>query len=143
MNMPPMDAPPPGWDTPPPGWDMPPPDPNAPTLWMRVEDIFHIRGRGTVVTGKLDGIGELRVGDTMHCDGVSWKVSGVEQFSKSLQVAQPGAIIGVLLGNGPSGDMLRGCTVGFGVRGANLDSGGQLGPSLGTTADPKKKRWRR
>jgi translation elongation factor EF-Tu-like GTPase len=110
---------------------------------MRVEDIFHIRGRGTVITGKLDGTGELRVGDTMYCDGVRWKVGGVEQFSKSLEVALPGALIGVLLGNGPSGDMLRGCVVGFGVSSTNLDSGGQLGPSLGTTADSKKRRWRR
>lgn len=110
---------------------------------MRVEDIFHIRGRGTVITGKLDGVGELRVGDTMHCDGVTWKVGGVEQFSKSLQVAHPGTVIGVLLGNGPSGDMLRGCVVAFGVRGANLDSGGQLGPSLGMSVEPRKKRWRR
>jgi elongation factor Tu len=110
---------------------------------MRVEDVFHIRGRGTVVTGKLDGAGELRIGDTMHCDGVSWKVSGVEQFGKSLHVANPGTIIGVLLGNGPPGDMLRGSVVAFGARGAVPQSGGQLGPSLGTTVEPKKKRWRR
>jgi translation elongation factor EF-Tu-like GTPase len=141
--MPPMDAPPPDWDAPPPGWDSSPADPHGPALWMRVEDVFHIRGRGTVVTGKLDGAGELRVGDTLHCDGASWKVSGVEQFRKSLQVAQPGAIIGVLLGNGPPGDMLRGRVVGFGARGANPGSGGQLGPSLGITVEPKKKRWRR
>jgi len=136
MNMPPMDASPPGWDA-------SSPDSDGPALWMRVEDVFHIRGRGTVVTGKLDGFGELRVGDTMHCDGASWRVSGVEQFRQSLPVAQPGASIGVLLGNGPPSDMLRGCVVGFGAAGASPQSGGQLGPSLGTTADPKKKRWRR
>jgi translation elongation factor EF-Tu-like GTPase len=133
MNMPPMDTPPPGWDT-------PPSDSGGIALWMRVEDIFHIRGRGTVVTGKLDGSGELRVGDTMHCDGVSWHVSGIEQFMKSLPVAQPGANIGVLLSSGPPGDMLRGCVVGFGAAGA---SGSQLGPSLGIAQDAKKKRWRR
>ena len=136
MDMPPMDAPPPGWDA-------SSPDSGGPALWMRVEDIFHIRGRGTVLTGRLDGVGELRVGDTMHCDGVSWRVAGVEQFAKSLPVAQPGANIGVLLSNGPPGDRLRGCVVAFGVPGASLQSGGQLGPSLGTPVEPKKKRWRR
>jgi translation elongation factor EF-Tu-like GTPase len=134
MNMPPMNSPPPGWDP-------LPSDNSGPTLWMRVEDIFHIRGRGTVLTGKLDGSGELRVGDTMHCDGVSWRVSGVEQFSKSLPVAQPGANIGVLLTKGPPSDMLRGCVVGFGA--ARADAGGQFGPSLGTTSQPKKRRWGR
>lgn len=136
MNMPPMDTPPPGWDT-------PPSDSGGPALWMRVEDIFHIRGRGSVVTGKLDGAGELRAGDSMQCDGVSWRVISVEQFAKSVQVAQPGAIIGVLLGGGPPADMLRGCVVGFGVPGASSQDGGQLGPSLGIAADGKKKRWRR
>jgi translation elongation factor EF-Tu-like GTPase len=32
----------------------------SPQLWMVVSDIFHIRGRGTVVTGLLEGDGELR-----------------------------------------------------------------------------------
>jgi translation elongation factor EF-Tu-like GTPase len=135
MNMPPTDSPPPGWDL--------PSDSDGPTLWMRVEDIFHIRGRGTVLTGKLDGSGELRVGDSMHCDGVSWRVSGVEQFSKSLPVAQPGANIGVLLTKGPPSDRLRGCVVGFGAPGADVTSGGQFGPSLSAAQQPKKKRWGR
>jgi len=110
---------------------------------MRIEDVFHMRGRGTVVTGRLEGDGELNVGDTMHCDGVSWYISGIEQFRKSLSNASPGANVGLLLGNGPPGDMLRGCVVGFGPAGANPVSGGQFGPSLGIVQDSKKKRWRR
>ena len=34
---------------------MPPPDVPEAGLWMHVSDVFHIKGRGTVVTGRLDG----------------------------------------------------------------------------------------
>ena len=156
MNMPPMDAPPPGWDAPPPGWDdaappgwqdaapqdAAPQDAGGPPCWMRVEDVFHIRGRGTVITGRLQGIAQLKRGDKVHCDGVTWHVANIEMFAKSASVAEPGTNIGVLLGGGPPGDMLRGCIVTFGPLDGGQQFDTQLGPSLGIV-EPKKKRWRR
>ena len=128
-------------DAPPPGWDAAPSDGGGHATWMRVEDVFHIRGRGTVITGRLEGFGQLKRGDKVHCDGVTWPVSNIEMFAKSVSVAEPGTNIGILLGGGPPGDMLRGCVVGFGPAGVS-DAAPQLGPSLGTV-EPKKKRWRR
>jgi hypothetical protein len=162
MNMPPTDAPPPGWDSAqqdaaqpdaaptdaapadaaPSGWDSAQPDAGGPPCWMRVEDIFHIRGRGTVITGKLQGFTQLNRGDKVHCDGVSWLVSNIEMFAKSMSVAEPGSQIGVLLGGGPPGDMLRGCVVTFGPLDGGPQFDTQMGPSLGIV-EPKKKRWRR
>ena len=46
----------------------------SPQLSMDVSDIFHIRGRGIVVTGQLEGDGELHIGDTLLCEGVQCKV---------------------------------------------------------------------
>ncbi len=134
MNMPPMDEPPPGWD-------QAPPEGGGHATWMRVEDVFHIRGRGTVITGKLEGFGQLKRGDKVHCDGVTWTVSNIEMFAKSMSVAEPGNNVGVLLG-GPPGDMLRGAVVGFGPTGV-AQGDQQLGPSLGTVVEPKKKRFGR
>lgn len=152
MTMPPMDAPPPGWDAAPSDaipTDAVPvdagaaqPDAGGPPCWMRVDDVFHIRNRGTVITGKLQGFTQLSRGDEVHCDGVKWHVSSIEMFAKSMSVAEPGAQIGVLLGSGPPGDMLRGRMVTFGPLGGADQFDTQLGPSLGIV-EPKKKRWRR
>jgi hypothetical protein len=157
MNMPPMDAPPPGWDAapedaappdaPPPGWDTAQQDgahqdAGGPACWMRVEDVFHIRNRSTVITGRLEGVRQLKRGDKVHCDGVSWHVSSIEMFAKTTDFAEPGTNIGVLLGGGPPGDMLRGCVVAFGPLDGGSQFDTQLGPSLGIV-EPKKKRWRR
>ncbi len=108
-----------------------------PELWMTVADVFHIKGRGTVVTGQLEGTGQLAVGDTLLCDGQWWRVDGIEQFRAVLMTALPGSQIGVLLGDGPAADMLRGRTVQFA-------SNAQPGPGVSfTVVGPKKKRWRR
>lgn len=92
---------------------MPPMDPIEPQLWMNVGDVFAIKGRGTVVTGQLEGSGDLRVGDTLVCEGQHWPVSGIEAFRAALQAAEPGSNIGILLRNGPEADVLRGKLVQF------------------------------
>ncbi len=101
---------------------------------MFVEDIFHIRGRGTVVTGVLQGDGELTVGDTLLCAGVRCQVKGIEQFRSTLRSASPGANVGLLLADGIDRELLRGNTVQFQAKGAS-------GPQLDVS--PQKKRWRR
>lgn len=91
---------------------------------MTVEDVFHIQGRGTVLTGRLEG-NFLSVGDTLICDGQQWPVKGLEKFRELLETAQPGDNIGVLIGRGPRGDLLRGRRVVFvpGLRAAQRPAG--------------------
>jgi translation elongation factor EF-Tu-like GTPase len=116
---------------------MPPMELPSAQLWMHVEDIFHIKGRGTVLTGQLQGSGILSVGDTVVCDDQRWQVSTIEQFRAILQSVAPGASIGIMLRGGPPADRLRGRTVAF-ESAAAAGGGGQW-----TVLAPKKKRWGR
>ena len=67
---------------------------------MPVEDVFSIKGRGTVVTGRIER-GKVKVGDTIEIVGVKdtqkTTVTGVEMFRKSLESGQAGDNVGVLL----------------------------------------------
>jgi len=68
---------------------------------LAIEDIFTITGRGTVVTGRLER-GKVKVGDTVEIVGMSKEIkktvaTGVEMFRKTLDEAQAGDNIGVLL----------------------------------------------
>jgi len=63
---------------------------------MTIEDAFTIRGRGTVVTGRVES-GILRVGDEVRLnDTLVLTVDAIEAFRKSLTEAGPGDNIGVL-----------------------------------------------
>jgi translation elongation factor EF-Tu-like GTPase len=63
---------------------------------MTIEDVFTIRGRGTVVTGRVES-GQLRVGDEVRVnDTMAVTVDGIESFRKTLTEAGPGDNIGVL-----------------------------------------------
>lgn len=67
---------------------------------MPIEDVFSIKGRGTVVTGRVDR-GIVKVNDTIEIVGVkatqSTVVTGVEMFKKILDQGQAGDNVGVLL----------------------------------------------
>ncbi|MGQ9630296.1 MAG: elongation factor Tu [bacterium] len=67
---------------------------------MAVEDIFSITGRGTVATGRVER-GRVKVGDEVEIVGIrptqKTVVTGVEMFRKTLDEAQAGDNIGVLL----------------------------------------------
>ena len=67
---------------------------------MPIEDVFSITGRGTVVTGRIEG-GKVHVGDTVEIVGLtdttSTTVTGVEMFRKLLDQGQAGDNVGVLL----------------------------------------------
>ncbi len=67
---------------------------------MPVEDVFSIKGRGTVVTGRVEQ-GVIKVGDTVDVVGIketsSTVVTGVEMFHKMLDEAEPGDAVGLLL----------------------------------------------
>jgi elongation factor Tu len=63
---------------------------------MVVEDVFVIRRRGVVATGRVES-GQLRVGDEVRVNGgLALTVDGIEAFRKSLDEANPGDNIGVL-----------------------------------------------
>jgi elongation factor Tu len=67
---------------------------------MPVEDVFSIKGRGTVGTGRVDR-GVVKVGDEVEVVGLKdtrkTTVTGVEMFNKTLDQGQAGDNIGVLL----------------------------------------------
>ncbi len=67
---------------------------------MPVEDVFSIKGRGTVVTGRV-GRGKVHINDTIEIVGIkptqSTVVTGVEMFRKILDEGQAGDNIGLLL----------------------------------------------
>ena len=68
---------------------------------MSVEDVFSIKGRGTVVTGRIDR-GVVHTGDPVDIVGLSEDVAsstvtGVEMFHKLLDEGQAGDNVGLLL----------------------------------------------
>jgi elongation factor Tu len=68
---------------------------------MPVEDVFSIKGRGTVVTGRIDR-GKINTGDPVEIVGLQEKsmdsvVTGVEMFHKILDEGMAGDNVGLLL----------------------------------------------
>ena len=68
---------------------------------MSVEDVFSIKGRGTVVTGRVDR-GVLKKGEEIEIIGLRGEsmktvVTGIEMFHQELDQAQAGDNAGVLL----------------------------------------------
>ncbi|MBE0528598.1 MAG: elongation factor Tu, partial [Thermoleophilia bacterium] len=68
---------------------------------MPVEDVFSIKGRGTVVTGRIDR-GVVKVGEPVEIVGLQEKsmnsvVTGVEMFHKLLDSGMAGDNVGLLL----------------------------------------------
>ncbi len=67
---------------------------------MPVEDVFGIKGRGTVVTGRVES-GVVKVGQQVEIVGLretqTTTVTGVEMFYKTLEEGEPGDAVGVLL----------------------------------------------
>jgi elongation factor Tu len=82
---------------------------------MPVEDVFSIKGRGTVVTGRVDR-GKIKVGDAVEIVGLREKsmssvVTGVEMFHKSLETGMAGDNCGLLLRGIDRTDVERGMVV--------------------------------
>jgi len=67
---------------------------------MPVEDVFGIKGRGTVVTGRVER-GVVKTGDEVEVVGFGESrkivVTGVEMFHKTLDGGEPGDAVGCLL----------------------------------------------
>ena len=79
---------------------------------MPVEDVFSIKGRGTVVTGRIDR-GTIKVGEAVEIIGLKEKstpsvVTGVEMFHKTLDNGMAGDNAGLLLRGIERTDVERG-----------------------------------
>ncbi|MGD1002031.1 MAG: elongation factor Tu [Candidatus Brocadiia bacterium] len=79
---------------------------------MPIEDVFSIKGRGTVGTGRVDR-GVVKVGDEIEIVGLMPEVrktivTGVEMFNKTMDAGQAGDNIGVLLRGIEKDDLERG-----------------------------------
>ena len=78
---------------------------------MPIEDVFSIKGRGTVVTGRIES-GKVEVGEEIEIIGIrdtdTTTVTGVEMFRKMLDEGQAGDNVGVLLRGKGKDDVERG-----------------------------------
>ena len=74
--------------------------PKEQSFLMPIEDVFGIKGRGTVVTGRVEK-GMVQVGQSIEIVGfgetTTTTVTGVEMFHKTLDEGEPGDAVGVLL----------------------------------------------
>jgi len=78
---------------------------------MPVEDVFSIKGRGTVGTGKIE-TGKVHTGDEIEIVGLKetskTTVTGVEMFNKTLDDGQAGDNVGCLLRGVDKEELVRG-----------------------------------
>ena len=78
---------------------------------MPVEDVFGIKGRGTVATGRVER-GVVKTGDEIEIVGIKdtrkTVVTGVEMFHKTLETGEPGDAVGCLLRGIEREDIERG-----------------------------------
>jgi len=81
---------------------------------MPVEDVFSIKGRGTVVTGRIDR-GVCKVGEAVEIIGLretqNSVITGVEMFHKQLDEGMAGDNVGLLLRGIERTDIVRGQVV--------------------------------
>jgi len=82
---------------------------------MPVEDVFSIKGRGTVGTGRVER-GKISTGEEIEIVGLAKEtrktvVTGVEMFNKTLNDGQAGDNIGLLLRGVEKKDLERGQVV--------------------------------
>jgi elongation factor Tu len=78
---------------------------------MPIEDVFGIKGRGTVVTGRVER-GRVKTGDEIEIVGMGERrkvvVTGVEMFQKTLDEGEAGDNVGCLLRGVEREDVQRG-----------------------------------
>ena len=112
---------------------------------LTVEDIFRIKNRGVVVTGRVAS-GVVSVGDTVLADGTPLVVKGVEKFRKVSEAATAGENVGLLFDDAAHDILTRGAVL-------TGDGAATVGPSatsaatediqhrIGLSEPPRKRRW--
>ena len=85
--------------------------PTDPFFHMLIDDVFSIRNRRTVVTGKID-TGTLKPGDEVLIRGENGDkrvvVTGIEAFKKTLDQANQSDMVGILLAQISGDDVKQG-----------------------------------
>jgi len=78
---------------------------------MSIEDVFTISGRGTVATGRIER-GTAKIGDSIEIVGIlntrQTTITGIEMFQKTLDIAEAGDNVGILLRGLQKSEVLRG-----------------------------------
>jgi elongation factor Tu len=79
---------------------------------MSIEDVFSIKGRGTVGTGRIEA-GKCKIGDEVELVGLmkaprKTVVTGIEMFNKTLDYGTAGDNVGILLRGIEKDDLERG-----------------------------------
>jgi elongation factor Tu len=79
---------------------------------LPIEDVFSIKGRGTVATGRIER-GQVKAGDEVEIVGFmkaprKTTVTGVESFARPLEVGNAGDNVGILLRHIQRADLERG-----------------------------------
>jgi len=80
--------------------------------FMIVEDVFSIKGRGTVATGRIEE-GSFHIGDAVivrKADDtvINTEITGIETFRKSIDMAVAGDNVGLLLADVDRNQIERG-----------------------------------
>jgi elongation factor Tu len=92
---------------------LPPRETDKPFL-MQIEDVFSIKGRGTVGTGRIER-GVVKVGEDCEIVGLRETrksvVTGVEMFNKEMESGEAGDNVGVLLRGVEKDDLERGMVI--------------------------------
>jgi elongation factor Tu len=92
---------------------LPPREVDKPFL-MQIEDVFSIKGRGTVGTGRIER-GVIKVGDECELVGLrdtrKSTVTGVEMFNKEMEQGEAGDNVGILLRGIEKDDLERGMVI--------------------------------
>ena len=85
--------------------------PSDASFRMTIQDVFAIKGRGTVVTGQVES-GTLQVGDVVkvetQIDTIETIVTSIEMFRWSIEQASAGEHVGVFLRDVAKDDVQRG-----------------------------------
>jgi len=82
-----------------------------PLFRMIVEDVFTIRGRGTIVTGRIEQ-GSLETGNVVELRGAGYHrevvVAAIELFRRPVERAGPGDYVGLVLEDVAGDEVERG-----------------------------------
>jgi elongation factor Tu len=92
-----------------------PPRPKDQPFLMSVEDVFSIKGRGTVPTGRVER-GVIKPGDEVEIVGLHHEprktvATSLEMFHKTLDSVEPGDAVGILLRGVEREDIERGMVI--------------------------------
>jgi hypothetical protein len=104
---------------------------------MTVQDVFFIRGRGLVATGRVEA-GSVRVGEEVYVNAsMRLPVDGIEMFRKVLDSASEGDNVGLLFKGLAKADVSPGDVITEQPADAGVVVPAEPAPPAGTGRDPR------